>query len=213
MKQKLKLRIGIAAITLCMMLLCGWIGTGCRPALPAVPQASAAPTAYLNLLEDSSGGEELDLPEITEPPASTPEPVPTASPTPVPTAKPTAKPTATESPVSEDGFYSSRDEVALYLHLYGHLPDNFITKQEARKLGWPGGGLDDYAYGKSIGGDYFGNYESLLPIKRGRKYYECDIGTMHKRSRGGKRIIYSNDGLIYYTDDHYESFSLLYGEE
>ena len=209
MKQKLKFRTGIAAITLCMVFFCGWIGTGCQPVLPAVPQASAAPTAYLNLLEDSSGGEELALPEITETPAPTSEPVPTPSPTPAPTAKPTA----TEIPVSEDGFYASRDEVALYLYLYGHLPDNFITKQEARKLGWLGGGLDDYAYGKSIGGDYFGNYEGLLPVRRGRKYYECDIGTMHKRSRGGKRIIYSNDGLIYYTDDHYESFSLLYGEE
>ena len=115
--------------------------------------------------------------------------------------------------MSEEGTYTSKEEVALYLYLYGHLPDNFITKSEARILGWIGGKLDEFAYGKSIGGDYFGNYEGLLPTKRGRKYYECDIDTLHRKSRGAKRIIFSNDGLIYYTDDHYESFTLLYGEE
>ena len=62
-------------------------------------------------------------------------------------------------------------------------------------------------------GDYFGNYEGLLPEKKGRKYTECDIDTLGAKSRGAKRIIFSNDGLIYYTDDHYESFELLYGEE
>ena len=114
--------------------------------------------------------------------------------------------------VTEDGEYTSRDEVALYLHTYGHLPSNFITKKEAQALGWEGGKLEPYAPGKSIGGDYFGNYEGLLPKKKGRKYFECDIDTQGKKSRGAKRIIWSNDGLIYYTDDHYESFELLYGE-
>ena len=114
--------------------------------------------------------------------------------------------------VAEDGEYTSRDEVALYLHTYGHLPSNFITKKEAQALGWEGGKLEPYAPGKSIGGDYFGNYEGLLPKKKGRKYYECDIDAQGKKSRGAKRIIWSNDGLIYYTDDHYESFELLYGE-
>lgn len=114
--------------------------------------------------------------------------------------------------VAEDGEYTSRDEVALYLHTYGRLPSNYITKKEAQALGWEGGRLEPYAPGKSIGGDYFGNYEGLLPKKKGRKYYECDIDTQGKKSRGAKRIIWSNDGLIYYTDDHYESFELLYGE-
>ena len=100
-----------------------------------------------------------------------------------------------------------------YLHLYGHLPQNFITKKDARALGWNGGGLDDYADGKCIGGDRFGNYEGLLPDAPGREYHECDIDTLHAASRGAKRIVYSNDGLIYYTEDHYESFILLYGEE
>ena len=113
----------------------------------------------------------------------------------------------------EDGRYSSKEEVALYLHLYGHLPDNFISKKAAHALGWSGGSLEPYAPGCSIGGSRFSNYEGLLPEKNGRIYQECDIDTMGAKKRGAKRIVWSNDGLIYYTDDHYESFTLLYGEE
>ena len=115
--------------------------------------------------------------------------------------------------LDEGGEYTSAEDVALYLHLYAHLPQNFITKKDARALRWNGGGLDDYADGKCIGGDRFGNYEGLLPDAPGREYHECDIDTLHAVSRGAKRIVYSNDGLIYYTEDHYESFILLYGEE
>lgn len=117
---------------------------------------------------------------------------------------------APEAPIEEDGWYTSREDVALYLYTYGRLPGNFITKNEAKALGWSGGGLDDYADGKSIGGDRFGNYEGILPDG---DYHECDIDTMHASSRGAKRIVYSSDGRIYYTGDHYESFELLYGEE
>ena len=119
-----------------------------------------------------------------------------------------------EALVQEDGEYTSKEEVALYIHLYNHLPDNFITKKEAKKLGWESkeGNLGEVAPGKSIGGDYFGNYEELLPEEDGRDYYECDIDS-DGGYRGAKRIVFSNDGLIYYTEDHYESFELLYGEE
>ena len=103
--------------------------------------------------------------------------------------------------------------MALYIHLYGHLPSNYITKKQAQALGWTGGGLENYAPGCSIGGDRYGNYEGLLPQKKGRTYTECDIGTKGRNSRGAKRIVFSNDGLIYYTDDHYETFTLIYGEE
>ena len=106
--------------------------------------------------------------------------------------------------------YTTKEDVALYIHTYGCLPDNFITKNEARALGWEGGGLEPYAPGMCIGGDRFGNYEGLLP--EDRNYTECDIDTMGGKSRGAKRIVFSDDGLIYYTDDHYESFELLYGE-
>lgn len=116
--------------------------------------------------------------------------------------------TAQTPAIPEDGTYNSKDEVALYIHTYGKLPSNFITKKEAKKLGWTGGNVEDYAPGKSIGGDYFGNYEGLLP--EDKSYHECDIDTLGKKSRGAKRIIYSDDGYIYYTGDHYESFELLY---
>ena len=113
----------------------------------------------------------------------------------------------------EDGTYTSKDDVALYIHLYGRLPDNFITKKEAQDLGWPGGSLEPYAPGMCIGGSRFGNYQGLLPEAKGRTYTECDIDTLGAKSRGTKRIVFSNDGLIYYTEDHYESFELLYGDD
>lgn len=113
--------------------------------------------------------------------------------------------------VTEDGSYTTRDEVALYLHTFGRLPGNYITKKEAEKLGWDNkkGNLWEVAPGKSIGGSHFGNYEKLLPEKKGRKYYECDINYEGKY-RGAERIIYSDDGLIFYTGDHYKTFEQLY---
>ena len=127
----------------------------------------------------------------------------------------TTEPTGStaEVGITKDGSYTSKDAVALYLHTYGELPSNFITKKDAEKLGWDGGSLDAYAPGKCIGGSYFGNYEGKLPKKKGRTYHECDIDTLGKKSRGPKRLVYSTDGLIYYTPDHYETFELLYGEE
>lgn len=118
------------------------------------------------------------------------------------------------SNIKEDGLYTSPEEVAEYIHEFGHLPDNFITKDEAKALGWDSkmGNLAEVAPGMSIGGDHFGNYEGLLPEAPGRKYTECDVN-YDGGSRGAERIIFSNDGLIYYTGDHYESFTLLYGEE
>ncbi|MBR6615487.1 MAG: ribonuclease [Lachnospiraceae bacterium] len=120
----------------------------------------------------------------------------------------------TDAVIDEDGHYTSKDEVALYLHTYGKLPSNFISKKEAEELGWKqkdgeAGQLHVVAPGMSIGGSSFGNREGLLPTKKGRKYYECDINYV-KGSRGAERIVYSNDGLIFYTGDHYESFEQLY---
>lgn len=126
------------------------------------------------------------------------------------TTEPTSAPS--EAKIDENGEYTSKDDVALYIHTYGHLPKNFVTKSEARAKGWEGGSLEDYFPGCSIGGDKFGNREDVLPKKNGRTYTECDIDTKGKKSRGAKRIVFSNDGLIYYTDDHYETFTLLYGE-
>ena len=117
-------------------------------------------------------------------------------------------------PVDEDEYYTSKWEVAAYIHKYDSLPDNFITKNEAQDLGWVNskGNLDDVAPGMSIGGDRFGNYEELLPTKKGRKYKECDID-YQGGYRDSRRIIFSNDGLIFYTDDHYETFDQLWPED
>ena len=113
--------------------------------------------------------------------------------------------------ISESKEYSSKEEVAAYINKYNKLPSNYITKKEAENLGWESskGNLWDVADGKSIGGDKFGNREGLLPKKSGRQYYECDID-YNGGYRGAKRIIYSNDGLIYYTEDHYKTFEQLY---
>lgn len=122
--------------------------------------------------------------------------------------------TADQEPaIDENGTYTSKEDVALYIYTYGKLPSNFITKNEAKALGWSGGSLEEYAPGMCIGGDRFGNYEGILPQADGRTYTECDIDTLGASKRGAKRIVFSNDGLIYYTEDHYETFELLYGEE
>ena len=121
-------------------------------------------------------------------------------------------PAPAETAPDEDGSYTTKEDVCAYLIAYGHLPSNFITKSEAQAAGWEGGSLEKYCPGKCIGGDRFGNREGLLPKARGRTWTECDINTLGARSRGAERIVFSNDGLIYYTGDHYESFQLLYGE-
>ena len=119
--------------------------------------------------------------------------------------------TQTADTVGEHGYYYDAEHVVLYLDAYGHLPDNYMTKEEARALGWEGGSLEKYLPGKCIGGDRFGNREGLLPDAPGRTWTECDINTLGASSRGAERIVFSNDGLIYYTGDHYDSFELLYG--
>lgn len=113
--------------------------------------------------------------------------------------------------ISEDGSYTSRDEVALYLHTYGKLPKNFISKKEAEEQGFRFGEGDfgEAFPGMSVGGSRFGNYDGKLPDKSGRRYYECDIDYTGGR-RNAKRLVYSNDGLIFYTEDHYKTFTQLY---
>jgi ribonuclease T1 len=119
-----------------------------------------------------------------------------------------------ETEIREDGYYTSKEDVALYLHIYGKLPGNFITKREAENLGWEAskGNLWEVTEKKSIGGDRFGNREGLLPNTNGRKWFECDID-YEGGFRNEKRIVYSSDGLIYYTGNHYESFTQLYDAE
>lgn len=116
-----------------------------------------------------------------------------------------------EQALAEDGWYYSRDDVALYLHTYNHLPTNYLTKNEAEALGWNNkeGNLWDVADGYCIGGNRFGNYEGRLPEKSGRTWHECDVN-YQGGYRGSDRLLYSTDGLIYYTEDHYNTFTQLY---
>ena len=110
--------------------------------------------------------------------------------------------------VVEDGIYTSKEEVAEYIHLFGKLPKNYITKSEAKALGWVSTeyNLDKAAPGKSLGGTYFGNYEGILPEGN---YLECDVN-YSGGIRNSERLIYSDDGRIYYTNDHYRHFEQLY---
>lgn len=171
--------------------------------------------------EASETPEATEAPEVSEIPeaietleASEAIEASKASETPEAIAASEAPEVIAETELLEDGTYTSKEEVAEYIFIYGHLPDNFITKKEAKALGWVSskGNLGEVAPGKSIGGDYFGNFEGNLPEKKGREYHECDIDSSGGY-RGAKRIVYSNDGLIYYTEDHYNTFELLYGEE
>lgn len=110
--------------------------------------------------------------------------------------------------------YQDKEHVAAYLRAFSALPPNYITKKEAQALGWVAseGNLWSVAPGKSIGGDRFGNYEKLLPEKSGRTWKECDID-FDGAFRNGKRIVFSSDGLIYYTDDHYKTFTEIKNDE
>lgn len=227
----------LAALTLFSLTACGGVAD-----LNQVPEGAQAGDTKIDLPavedgedpEDSAGPEEAD-PEtkgfsITEDPETGDlalsgvgggeagsDPLEVVEPLPEEAEKPgnaSSKDQSAEADaLPENGSYTTKEDVALYIHTYGHLPDNFITKKEAQNLGWPGGDLEPYAPGKCIGGSRFGNYEGLLPEAEGRTYTECDIDTLGAKSRGAKRIVFSNDGLIYYTGDHYASFELLYGDE
>lgn len=173
----------LSALLLALLLAFGLIG--CQPAAPA---ASSPPP-------------ELVL--LTETPAPTATPEPTPAPTPEPTPTPTPEPRLPE----QGGYYYDLENVVLYLAYYGELPDNYITKSEARSLGWNGGSVERYLKGAAIGGDRFGNREGQLPTAKGRSYTECDLNTHGKNGRGAERLIFSNDGLYFYTGDHYENFT------
>ena len=179
------------------------------------PQSTTFETVsvYYGTEESSESQTQTTTSATTSATAATTKQSTTAKPT---TTKPTttkatttkAKSTTASQRISESGKYYSKDDVALYIHTYHHLPSNFITKNEARSRGWEGGSVEPYFPGGAIGGDRYSNYEGTLPS--GKQYYECDIDTLGKSSRGAKRIVYSTDGSVYYTSDHYETFTQLY---
>ena len=200
----------LLALLLALLLVFGLTACGGNVTVEDVRSAAETVSAIAGALsepetveaaqpdEDVEFAEEILVPDKTA--AQTPDETPEKA--------------AEETPaIDEDGVYTSKEDVALYIHTYGHLPQNFISKKQAQSLGWEGGSLEPYAPGKCIGGSHFGNYEGILPEKDGRTYTECDIDTLGASKRGAKRIVFSNDGLIYYTEDHYETFELLYGED
>lgn len=121
---------------------------------------------------------------------------------------------ATFSP-AENSTHSTKDIsdwtdekwVIAYLKEHQKLPDFYLTKSKARQKGWQAnqGNLCEVLPGHAIGGDYFNNREGKLPKKGGRKYFEADVNYNCGR-RNADRIVYSNDGLIYLTKDHYKTF-------
>lgn len=108
------------------------------------------------------------------------------------------------SSIDEDGEYTTAEDVALYIHTYHKLPSNYMTKKEATDKGYY---KNPKKNGIMIGGDYFGNYEELLPPND--NYYECDVD-YKGNDRGKNRLIYTTDGTVYYTKNHYKSFTQLY---
>lgn len=137
-------------------------------------------------------------------PEKTKAPVQTNTPTAAPTEAPTEEP-------EEAGPIIEPQRIADYLFEYGELPDNFLTKQEARDLGWNSGWnyVSDVAPGMSIGGDRFGNYDGNLPWRKGVRYYEADCWYTGG-PRGAERIVWSTEGRVWYTDDHYQTFTEMY---
>ena len=189
------------ALLLCVLLVLG-LAAGCGRT--GTESETASEEISLTVRDNDAGGGEA--PQTENPPEE--EEIQDTG----PEEQAQAAPETDNSAIDRNGSYTSKEDVALYLHTYGELPSNFITKNEARAAGWEGGALEHYCPGKCIGGDRFGNREGLLPKAKGRTWTECDINTLGARSRGAERIVFSNDGLIYYTGDHYESFQLLYGK-
>lgn len=146
----------------------------------------------------------------TQPPRQEDDTQPDTQPQTDPATEPATQPPTQSTIVNgldKNGSYTSAKDVALYIRTFGKLPPNFITKSQARSMYGTTSGLNKY--GKCIGGDRFYNNEGLLP--NGYTYYECDIDTLYSSKRGAKRLVYTKSGIIYYTDDHYESFTKLYG--
>ena len=181
-------------------------------ATDADEQETATPTPAEQPTDTPVPETPTPAPTVTPTPKPTDTPVP-ETPTPAPTATPTPKPTSTPTPEPATAITEPQALVNYLAAHNGQLPDNFITKAEAQALGWDSSRnkVSDVAPGKSIGGDRFGNYEGLLPKASGRTYREADC-YYTKGSRNGCRLVWSNDGLYFYTDDHYETFTEMFPE-
>lgn len=189
--KKLSL-LGIWLLLLTLLL------TACGADMVRPPDDAQGTEPAVRQTQDNGTAQETNAPQDKDGPRNTDEPRNTEA---------SREDEANDRLPVYGGYYYDLSSVVLYLETYGELPDNYITKSEARELGWEGGSVENYREGAAIGGDYFGNREGLLPEAAGRSYTECDIDTNGYGSRGSRRLVFSNDGLYFYTSDHYESFS------
>ena len=205
--KKLRRYLPVLLLALALVILLWPSGNSNSGTDTSVPSAQVTAPSASDIGNDGSGLQLLEPSSAADLPAGIGDAAQTENTNPI---QETHAPE--ETPIPEDGSYTTKEDVALYLLTYGHLPYNFVTKSEAEKAGWNGGSLEYVLPGKCLGGDRFGNREGQLPKAKGRTWRECDINTLGKRSRGPERLVYSNDGLIYYTPDHYETFTLVYGK-
>ena len=179
------------ALLLALTLVLGFTGCVASPVTTAPTSHTTRPTTAPT------------VPATTVPVTTVPET----------TVPPTTLPETTAPLLDPDGHYNSKEDVALYIHLYGCLPRNYVTKSYCKDvLKCSTSKVQDYWPDGAIGGDVFQNREGRLPAAPGRTWTECDINTWGRYQRGAERIVFSNDGLVYYTADHYATFELLYGE-
>ena len=197
-------------IPACMLSVCMGVGlSGCNSIYHSFTTVSTSPPQQLVIFTEEEQTENIsetfdNSPEIISPETEITE-----------TEKPTAEIKIDTEPETEilssvewGQSYTAPEDVAEYIHIYSELPPNYITKSEAKKLGWDNskGNLWEVAPKMSIGGDTFGNREGLLPSG---KYYECDVN-YNGGYRGAERLIFNYDGAVYYTSDHYQTFEQLY---
>ena len=191
MRRKIAALLAVLLAVLFLLSACGQEEVGIGDAVSTMRVTEALETATPE--PERPAPEKLDEPErmLTPEPTNTPGlPDPTETP---------------ETPIIDP------QEMVDYLYKNGRLPDNFITKNEAKALGWDSSVnyLSDVAPGKSIGGDRFGNYEGRLPKVKGRTYYEADCWYTGGK-RNAFRLIWSGDGHYWYTEDHYNTFTELF---
>ena len=195
----------LLALTL-LLTACG--GPGSQP-----PQSASVPVQTEGESVPSAPAGSPESPSLEEAP-ETPSSDAISSAPEDPASPESSQPEEALSSVTEDGWYNTKEEVAEYLHLYQHLPGNYKTKKEAQDAGWSGGSVERYTgEGTAIGGGPLRDPGGPPPQAQKPPNTQSDIDTVGKKSRGAKRIIFSNDGLVYYTEDHYNTFELLYGEE
>jgi hypothetical protein len=117
--------------------------------------------------------------------------------------------------IQENKKYTSKDSVAAYIYLFHKLPANYINKSAAQELyeakgntftKWNFNPLNVLGY--MVGGDVYYNNEKKLPVIS-MVYYEADVDYFGD-NRGTKRLVWTTDGAVFYTANHYETFVKLY---